>query len=143
MTPAKSSSWFTRFSRSVARLTGQPASFALATLVILAWVVTGPIFEWSNSWQLVANTGTSIVTLLMVFLIQSTQNRDTEAVHIKLDELLRVTPGAHKVLLDLEEMEESELERLRAAYERLAEKARRGINDGRSDGDISAGGMPT
>ena len=132
MTPAKSTSWFTRFSKSVARLTGQPASFALAVLVILGWAITGPIFQWSDTWQLIVNTGTTIVTFLMVFLIQSTQNRDAEAVHIKLDELLRVTPGAHNVLLDLEEMEESELERLRAAYGRLAEKARRGEGEGRS-----------
>jgi len=132
MTPAKSASRFTRFSRSVAHLTGQPVSFGLAVLVILVWVITGPIFHWSDTWQLIINTGTTIVTFLMVFLIQSTQNRDAEAVQIKLDELLRVTPGAHNVLLDLEEMEESELERLRAAYGRLAEKARSGESEGRS-----------
>lgn len=132
MTPAKSASWFTRFSKSVARITGQPVSFGLAVLIIVVWAITGPIFQWSDTWQLIVNTGTTIVTFLMVFLIQSTQNRDAEAVHIKLDELLRVTPGAHNVLLDLEEMEESELERLRAAYGRLAEKARSGESEGRS-----------
>ena len=132
MTPANSASWFTRFSKLVARVTGQPASFGLAVLVILAWAITGPLFQWSDTWQLIVNTGTTIVTFLMVFLIQSTQNRDAEAVHIKLDELLRVTPGAHNVLLDLEEMEEADLARLRAAYQKLADEARRGVSRGRS-----------
>jgi low affinity Fe/Cu permease len=132
MSPAKSASWFTRFSKQVARVTGQPVTFSLAVLVILAWAITGPIFQWSDTWQLIVNTGTTIVTFLMVFLIQSTQNRDAEAVHIKLDELLRVTPGAHNVLLDLEEMEEADLARLRAAYQKLADEARRGVSEGRS-----------
>jgi low affinity Fe/Cu permease len=132
MTPAKSTSWFTRFSKAVAHVTGQPVSFGLAVLVILVWAITGPIFQWSDTWQLIVNTGTTIVTFLMVFLIQSTQNRDAEAVHIKLDELLRVTPGAHNVLLDLEEMEEADLARLRAAYQKLADEARRGVSRGRS-----------
>jgi len=133
MTPAKSSSWFTRFSKATAHVTGQPVSFVLALLVILVWVITGPLFDWSDTWQLVVNTGTTIVTFLMVFLIQATQNRDAEAMHIKLDELLPVTPGAHNVLLDLEELEESELDRLRAIYGRLAQEARRGVSEGRSD----------
>jgi low affinity Fe/Cu permease len=133
MTPAKSSSWFTRFAKQTAHVTGQPYTFALAVLVIGAWAITGPIFGFSDTWQLVVNTGTTIITFLMVFLIQSTQNRDAEAVHIKLDELLRVTPGAHNVLMDLEELEEAELERLRAAYVKLAERARDTEDDGRSD----------
>jgi low affinity Fe/Cu permease len=133
MTPAKSSSAFTRFSKLTARATGHPASFGLALTVVVVWAVTGPIFHWSDTWQLVINTGTTIVTFLMVFLIQSTQNRDAEAVQIKLDELLRITPGAHNVLLDLEEMDESELARLRRIYGRLADEARRGISHGRSD----------
>jgi low affinity Fe/Cu permease len=133
MTPAKSSSWFTRFAKRTAHATGQPLTFALAFFVIVGWAVTGPLFGFSDTWQLVVNTGTTIITFLMVFLIQSTQNRDAEAVHIKLDELLRVTPGAHNVLLDLEELEESELERLRAIYGRLAQEARRGVSEGRSD----------
>jgi low affinity Fe/Cu permease len=132
MSPAKSASWFTRFSKLVARVTGQPMSFGLAVLMILVWAITGPMFQWSDTWQLIVNTGTTIVTFLMVFLIQSTQNRDAEAVHIKLDELLRVTPGAHNVLLDLEEMEEADLARLRAAYQKLADEARRGVSRGRS-----------
>jgi len=97
------------------------------------WAVSGPLFHWSDTWQLVINTGTTIVTFLMVFLIQSTQNRDSEAVQVKLDELLRVSPGAHNVLMNLEELEEQELERIRAVYVKLAEKARRGVAGGRSD----------
>ena len=133
MTPAKSSSMFTRFSKATARATGNPVTFAIALGVIVVWAVTGPIFHWSDTWQLVVNTGTTIVTFLMVFLIQSTQNRDSEAVQVKLDELLRVTPGAHNVLLNLEELDERELEKIRALYCRLADKARRGAHQGRSD----------
>jgi low affinity Fe/Cu permease len=133
MTPAKPSSWFTRFAKVTAHATGQPASFGLATLVVVVWAVSGPLFHFSDTWQLVINTGTTVVTFLMVFLIQSTQNRDTEALQIKLDELLRVTPGAHNVLMNLEELEERELARIRAVYVRLAEKARKGIDDGLSD----------
>jgi low affinity Fe/Cu permease len=136
MTPAKSHSWFTRFSKVIARRTGQPITFAIACLLIVVWALTGPLFHWSDTWQLVVNTGTTVVTFLMVFLIQSTQNRDAEAVHIKLDELLRVTVGAHNVLLDLEELEESDLEKLRAAYCRLADEARRGESGGRSDSGV-------
>ena len=132
MTPAKSSSWFTRFAKRTAHVTGQPFTFALAVLVIAAWAITGPLFHFSDTWQLIINTGTTIITFLMVFLIQSTQNRDAEAVHIKLDELLRISPGAHNVLMDLEELEEAELDRLRAAYVRLAQQARETDDDGRS-----------
>jgi low affinity Fe/Cu permease len=136
MTPAKSSSLFTRFSKSTAHATGQPFTFVAAVLLIVVWGVTGPLFHFSDTWQLVVNTGTTVVTFLMVFLIQSTQNRDAEAVHIKLDELLRVTAGAHNALLDLEELEENELDELRAAYCRLAEEARRGLDRGRSDSGV-------
>jgi low affinity Fe/Cu permease len=133
MTPAKSSSWFTRMAKTTARATGQPVTFALAAFVVVAWAISGPLFDWSDTWQLVINTGTTIITFLMVFLIQSTQNRDTEAVQVKLDELLRISPGAHNMLMNLEELEESELARIRAVYVLLAEKARQGIDDGRSD----------
>jgi low affinity Fe/Cu permease len=132
MTSAKSSSWFTRFTKRTAQFTGQPLTFSLAVLVIATWAISGPVFGFSDTWQLVINTGTTIITFLMVFLIQSTQNRDAEAVHIKLDELLRVTPGAHNVLLDLEELEEAQLDKLRALYEKLAEKARQGKEGGRT-----------
>jgi low affinity Fe/Cu permease len=136
MTPAKSRSLFTRISKATAHATGQPLTFVVALLLIIVWAVTGPLFQWSDTWQLVINTGTTIVTFLMVFLIQSTQNRDAEAVHIKLDELLRVTAGAHNVLLDLEELEERDLAKLRAAYCRLADEARRGLDHGRSDAGV-------
>jgi low affinity Fe/Cu permease len=136
MTPAKSSSLFTRFSKATAHATGQPVTFACALLLILVWALTGPLFHFSDTWQLVVNTGTTVVTFLMVFLIQSTQNRDSEAVQVKLDELLRVTVGAHNVLLDLEEIDERDLEKLRDAYCRLAEEARRGRNHGRSDSGV-------
>jgi low affinity Fe/Cu permease len=136
MTPAKSASWFTRFAKVTARATGQPASFGVATLVVLVWALSGPIFHWSDTWQLVINTGTTVVTFLMVFLIQSTQNRDTEAVQIKLDELLRISPGAHNVLMNLEELEERELARIRAVYVNLALQARKGIDDGISDDGV-------
>jgi low affinity Fe/Cu permease len=102
-------------------------------LVVLVWVGTGPLFAWSDTWQLVINTGTTIVTFLMVFLIQNAQNRDAEAVQVKLDELLRATSGAHNALLDLEELEERDLDLIRAGYERLAERARLDLRSGRQD----------
>ena len=118
------SSLFSRMAKWASRFTGRPLCFALAMLVVLAWVVTGPIFHYSDTWQLVINTGTTIVTFLMVFLIQSTQNRDTEAMQIKLDELIRVSRSANNALLDLEELEEKELDDLRAHYEDMARQAR-------------------
>jgi low affinity Fe/Cu permease len=133
MTPAKPKSLFTRFAKTTAHATGQPLTFGFALLIIVAWGICGPIFHFSDTWQLVVNTGTTVITFLMVFLIQSTQNRDAEAVHIKLDELLRVLPGAHNVLMNLEELEEHELERLRQVYVKLAEEARKGVDEGRSD----------
>ena len=135
MTPLKTSSWFTRLARGTSRLVGRPPSFALAVAVVLTWLVTGPIFHYSDTWQLVINTGTTIITFLMVFLIQSTQNRDAEAVQVKLDELLRATTGAHNALLDLEELEEQELDQIRASYSRLAKHARAELGAGRSDTD--------
>jgi low affinity Fe/Cu permease len=136
MTPAKSNSWFTRFAKATAHASGQPSAFMLAVLVVACWVISGPLFRWSDTWQLVINTGTTIVTFLMVFLIQSTQNRDAVAVQVKLDELLRVTAGAHNVLMNLEELEEHELERIRMVYVKLAEKAREGIEGGLSDDGV-------
>jgi low affinity Fe/Cu permease len=124
MQSAKSISWFTRFAKWAARATGRPGIFALAVAVILIWAVTGPLFDFSDTWQLVINTGTSIVTFLMVFLIQNTQNRDTEALQIKLHELIKTMEGAANALLDLEELDDTELDRIRAKYEELAQKAR-------------------
>lgn len=124
MNANKPNSPFTRFAKGTARATGRPVTFSLAVAALLVWAVTGPIFQFSDTWQLVINTGTTIVTFLMVFLIQNTQNRDSEALHVKLDELIRATKGAHNALLDLEELEEEELDRIRADYEALAQKAR-------------------
>jgi low affinity Fe/Cu permease len=133
MRPPKSRSWFTRFAKWTARVSGRPVTFMIAVVVILAWVITGPIFGFSDTWQLVINTGTTIVTFLMVFLIQNTQNRDSEAVQIKLDELIRAVKGAHNALLDLEELEDEELDRMRAYYERIAERARGHMRTGIRD----------
>jgi len=116
--------WFARMAKAASRFTGRPLCFALAAFTVAVWAVTGPLFSFSNTWQLVINTGTTIVTFLMVFLIQNTQNRDTEAMHIKLDELIRVTQRAQNALMDLEEMDEDQLDKARARYEALARKAR-------------------
>src|SRR5687768_10918847 len=126
-------SLFARFARSTATASGRPVTFALAAAVIVVWGVTGPIFKFSDTWQLVINTGTTIVTFLMVFLIQNTQNRDSHAVQLKLDELIRAVSGAHNALLDLEELEETDLERFRARYEELARAARAALGRGELD----------
>jgi low affinity Fe/Cu permease len=104
--------------------------------LVVVWAITGPIFRFSETWQLVINTGTTIITFLMIFLIQNTQNRDTAAIQIKLDELIRSIEGAHNVLLDLEEMEDHEIERLRADYESLAAEARDDLRQGKADTEI-------
>jgi len=133
MNPTKSKSFFSRFANRTARACGQPAAFVIAVSVILVWAVTGPIFHFSDTWQLVINTSTTIVTFLMVFLIQSTQNRESEAMQLKLDELIRAIKGAHNALLDLEELDEAELDAIRADYSKLAEQARMDIQQGRPD----------
>lgn len=115
---------FDHFARSWARLTGKPLAFNVAILVILSWIITGPLFGFSDTWQLIINTATTIVTFLMVFLIQHTQNRDTDALQVKLDELIRSIEGANDELLDLEEMEEEELALLRKQYVELARISR-------------------
>jgi low affinity Fe/Cu permease len=133
----KSTLWFTRFAKWAARATGHPVTFVIAVIIILAWAITGPIFGFSDTWQLVVNTGTTIVTFLVVFLIQNTQNRDTEALQVKLDELIRAVEGAHNVLLDLEELDEEQLDRIRADYEKLAEKARKDLQYGIADTNVA------
>lgn len=126
-------SWYTRFAKSAAHFAGRPRVFALAALLIVVWVMTGPIFGFSDTWQLVINTGTTIITFLMVFLIQNTQNRDTEAIQVKLDELIRATAGAHNALLDLEELEEMTLDEFKVKYQALATHARKDIDRGGKD----------
>ena len=124
MRPAKSRSWFNRFAKWTARISGKPAAFGLAVTIILVWIVTGPLFAFGDTWQLVINTGTTIITFLMVFLIQNTQNRDTEALQIKLDEIIRAIGTANNALLDLEEMDDQELDRIRETYQVLARAQR-------------------
>ena len=128
--------WFTRFAKSTSRAAGHPATFCAALAIIVIWAVSGPMFGFSDTWQLVINTGTTIVTFLMVFLIQNTQNRDSEAIQVKLDELIRSIDGAHLALLDLEELDEEDLQRISKDYLELAQQARRELDAGRSDTDV-------
>ena len=114
--------WFVRFAQSVSQFTGQPVTFFIALATIVVWAISGPLFGFSDTWQLVINTGTTIVTFLMVFVIQNTQNRDTTAMQIKLDELIRATNKARNVLLDLEELDDKTLQALRLDYEKLARR---------------------
>ena len=136
MRPGKSPSFFNRFAKWTARAAGKPIAFALAIVLVVIWAATGPIFGFSDSWQLVINTGTTIVTFLMVFLLQNTQYRDSEAIQIKLDELIRATEGAHNILLELEELDEKDLDRIRNEYRKLAEKARKDLKRGKRDTDV-------
>lgn len=129
----KTNNLFVLLSQKVSYATGHPVTFFLALGTVVVWAVTGPIFGFNDTWQLVINTGTTIVTFLMVFLIQSTQNRDTAALQLKLDELIRVTEGAHTVLLDLEELSEDQLETFRKEYEKIAAASRANIRRGETD----------
>ncbi len=124
---------YSRFAKEAAHFCGRPRVFSLAVAVIAVWIITGPIFGFSDTWQLVINTGTTIITFLMVFLIQNTQNRDTEAIQIKLDELIRATKGAHNALLDLEELEEESLDAFKTKYQALAAAARKDLGQGNQD----------
>ena len=121
--------WLERVSHRATQLAGSSCAFALATLIILVWIVTGPLFGFSDTWQLVINTGTTIVTFLMVFLIQRTQNKDSLAVQLKLNELVAAIQGASNRLIDVEDLSEAELEVLHAHYRQLASMAKR-------DGDL-------
>jgi low affinity Fe/Cu permease len=132
----ESRSWFTRFAKATSRGAGHPATFCAALGIIAIWGIAGPIFGFSDSWQLIINTGTTIITFLMVFLIQNTQNRDSQAIQVKLDELIRSIDGAHLALLDLEELEEKDLDRICDEYRQLARKARRDLQEGKSDTDV-------
>ena len=127
---------FTKFAKWISSMAGRPISFIVALGIIIIWILSGQYFHFSDTWQLVINTGTTIVTFLMVFLIQNTQNRDSAATQIKLDELIRSDEDAHNVLLDLEELTERELIAIKEKYERLAAMAREGLKKGQSDKGI-------
>lgn len=129
-------SFFTVCATKIANWTGSAYAFILALAIIIIWGISGPIFGYSDTWQLIINTGTTIVTFLMVFLIQNTQNRDTSALHLKLDELIRATKGAHTVLLDMEEMDDKQLNELRQKYEDIATEARKRLQAGKKDTNI-------
>jgi low affinity Fe/Cu permease len=133
VTAMSSPSLFDRASKAVARLSGKPSATLLSVVIVGVWLLTGPMFGYSDTWQLVINTGTTIVTFVMVFLIQNTQNRDTAAMHIKLDEIIRAVEGAHNALLGLEDVGEEELAELRARYRTIAEQARKNVELGKPD----------
>jgi low affinity Fe/Cu permease len=126
---------FSVIARRIATLSGRPAVFLLALAAVVLWGLSGPLFGFSNTWQLIINTTTTIITFLMVFVIQSTQNRDTEAMQLKLDELIRATQGAHNALLDLEHIDDERFHRYRASYARLAAAAREKLEKGELDTD--------
>jgi low affinity Fe/Cu permease len=127
---------FRVFAKWAAWATGHPVAFVLAVTIVVVWGLTGPMFDFNETWQLVINTGTTIITFLMIFLIQNTQNRDTAAIQIKLDELIRAMEGAHNALLDLEELEDEDIDRLRTDYCRLAADARKMLDEGKSDTEV-------
>ena len=114
---------YAQFTREASRYTGRPMVFVLACVIIVVWLASGPYYNFNDTWQLLINTFTTLVTFLMVFLIQSSQNRDAEAVQLKLDELIRATRGAQNTLLDLEEMDEEELRRVHDRFDKIAKRA--------------------
>jgi len=122
----KEASWFSVFARRGATAAGRPTAFAVALGTLIVWALSGPFFGFSDTWQLIINTGTTIVTFLMVFVIQNSQNRDAEAIQVKLDEVIRAIDGAQNKLLDLEELEQEEISDIRKEYRRLAANARNG-----------------
>ena len=124
---------FSGLSKWTSHVAGQPGTFLLAVLTILVWIMTGSFFHFSDTWQLVINTGTTIVTFLMVFLIQNTQNRESYAIQLKLDELIRAADRAHNSLLDIEELTEHELLSIKSHYGKLAEHARHELRQGKTD----------
>jgi low affinity Fe/Cu permease len=126
---------FSKLSTGLSTMAGKPATFVIAVVVVVVWAVSGPTFHFSDAWQPVINTSTTIVTFLMVFLIQNTQNRDTAAMQIKLDEPIRALDGAHNALLDLEELNEKDLGRFRRRYEQLAVQARNALRTCGTDTD--------
>jgi low affinity Fe/Cu permease len=131
-------SWFLGFSNTLAQLAGRASTFVIAVVLVIVWGVSGPLFHFSDTWQLVINTSTTIVTFLMVFLIQNTQNRDTAAMQIKLDEIIRAIDTAHNALLDLEELDQKELGDFRKRYEKLAQEARDNLRSVSQDINVSS-----
>lgn len=134
----KNVGFFTKFARATSAAAGHPSGFLMAVAIVVLWAFTGPLFGFSDTWQLVINTGTTIVTFLMVFLIQNTQNRDTQALQLKLDELIRATEGAHTAVIDVEELTEQEISTLRSRYLELAKEGRRRLRSGSHDTGIPA-----
>ncbi len=124
---------FVRISQRIAEAAGHPGVFITAVLLIILWAASGPIFGFSDTWQLIVNTSTTIITFLMVFLIQSTQNRDSEAIHLKIDELIRATEGAHLALMDIEKFDEDEFQAFRRMYDQIAKDAKDKLNRGEND----------
>ena len=124
---------FDKLAKRAARVTGRPAAFSIAVLLIVAWATTGPLFRFSDTWQLVINTATTVVTFLMVFLIQNTQDRESQAVQLKLDEIIRALGGAHNSLIDLETLSMNELDKIRERYVQLARQARKDLTKGLPD----------
>jgi low affinity Fe/Cu permease len=122
--PGKQSSVFNDLANGCSRLLGTAGAFGIAVAMVAIWAISGPFFHFSDTWELVINTATTIVTFLMVFLIQNTQNRDSAAIQLKLDEIIRSTRGAHNAMLDLEKLSQHDLDKIRALYEELADKAR-------------------
>ena len=131
----KTKTWFLRFSKSLSVAAGNVSTFTVAVALIVAWAVTGPFFGYSDTWQLIINTTTTIITFLMVFLIQNTQNRDTEAIQVKLDEIIRAIEGAHNELLNVENLDEEDLDNFRQRYEKLAIAAKDQLKNGLQDTD--------
>ena len=129
----KKSDWFGQFASQTARLAGSPVAFGIACAIVIGWAISGPFLGFSDVWQLTINTGTTIITFLMVFIIQNTQNRDAEAMHIKLDELIRATIDAQNSMLDLEDLSQKELDAHRKRYEALARQARLGTEGGEAE----------
>src|SRR5688572_15032057 len=129
---------FAEIATFVAHQSGRPVTFLIAFLIIVAWALAGPLFNYSDTWQLVINTGTTIVTFLMVFLIQNTQNRDSQALHLKLDELIRAKKGARNSLLDLDDLSDEELAKIRTSFAKIAAQAKDDVRDGTAETEVIA-----
>src|SRR3954447_1574394 len=129
---------FRKFANKTSEIVGSPWAFILAVTIVIVWGISGPAFGFSDTWQLVINTGTTIITFLMVFLIQNTQNRDAKAVHLKLDELLRAVEGARTNLVDLENLTDEEIDRLQTQFQRIRERVAEGASDEEVQAEVVA-----